>query len=125
MRLLVTLTAALVGLAPTACTRADAAAEPDVLGVVKHVELLDPSFQTLAVVRLDAARGNGAANNADASISLTGASEVYLASPKGEQRTDFRALSPGQMVEVWYTGPTGETNPTQGQARKITIHQNR
>jgi hypothetical protein len=109
-----------------ACGRTNGDA-PDLRGTVTRVQRPDASFQALATLYVQPGAGvdadeTAAGDTAVRSITLTGASEVYLVDDGKQTRTDVRALESGQRVDVWFVEATAETNPARGQARKIVIY---
>jgi len=105
-----------------ACGRANNGGAPDLRGTFTRVQRPDASFQALATVYVQPAAGAEVRDTAVRSVTLTGASEVYLVEDSEQARTDARALESGQRVDVWFVEATAETNPARGQARKIVIY---
>ena len=111
---------ALVLAAGVACA-SPAADPPDLTGSITDVRLPDPSIQALAVVRVSRAGGTTPATPSESVVTLTGNTEIVLPGDSAQRLTDFRALQVGQTVDIWFAEQTGETNPSEHQARRILI----
>lgn len=86
-------------------------------GITGRVTAVVAAGSYTGTIKVEAIPGNP--NAGDKAIVTVPTSATILSVQR--QDVDFRALSPGQWVRVWFIGPVAESYPVQGRAATVVI----
>jgi hypothetical protein len=98
-----------------ACTPSASRAPAGPPSIEGRVTAVNPAGERIGSIRVEANPSESAGSD-KAVVRITQGTEIV----RGDSaRADFNALSSGQWVRVWFTGPVRESYPVQADAARV------